>query len=165
MSEFVDKDVFVKLFTMLKNAGLMCAVAESCTGGLFADGLTDLAGSSECFDSALVCYSNEAKKRFLAVKQSSLEKFGAVSEEVAEEMACGLLQVCGVDIAISITGIAGPGGGSKQKPVGLVFIGVASKRKCEVVSCNFSGSRREIKRQATEKAAWLAVSMLSNVIL
>jgi len=160
MCQQVKKELFEKLAFVLSESSMRCAVAESCSGGLFADSLTDIAGSSKFFDSGLVCYSNEAKIRFLGVNEKSLIQFGAVSREVAEEMAFGTLERCGVDVAVSLTGIAGPGGGSIQKPVGLVFIGVACKNRCEVVACHFSGSRRQIKVQSVNKAVSVALEMI-----
>lgn len=104
--------------------GLMLATAESCTGGLIAGALTEIAGSSEVFDRGFVTYSNEAKHQMLSVSAESLSRFGAVSEAVAKEMAFGAIASSRADISVSVTGIAGPGGGSKEKPVGLVYFGI-----------------------------------------
>ncbi|WP_061936160.1 CinA family protein [Aureimonas sp. AU22] len=109
------------------DAGLTIATAESCTGGLVASALTDVAGSSAVFGTGFVTYSNDAKARLLAVPTALLERHGAVSREVAEAMAVGARQVARSDIAVSITGIAGPGGGSENKPVGLVHFACASR--------------------------------------
>ena len=108
----------------LKEKGLTIACAESCTGGMFASALTDIPGISACFDRGIVTYSNRAKVEELGVKQETLDAFGAVSEETALEMAKGVRRVSGTDIGISVTGIAGPDGGTPEKPVGLVYIGL-----------------------------------------
>ena len=109
----------------LMDKGLTLSSAESCTGGMFASTMTDIPGISQCFDRGLVTYSNQAKMEELGVRAETLEKFGAVSEETALEMAEGLQRVSGSDVCISVTGIAGPGGGTEEKPVGLVYIGFA----------------------------------------
>lgn len=106
-------------------AGLTCAAAESCTGGLVGHLLTDVAGSSACFLGSAVTYSYEAKTNVLGVSSELLETRGAVNEAVAAQMAAGARAVYGADIAVSITGVAGPGGGSQEKPVGTVFLHVA----------------------------------------
>jgi nicotinamide-nucleotide amidase len=123
-SEVTLEEVVVR--TLLDRA-LTVAVAESCTGGLVGSRLTDVAGSSGCFLEGLVTYSNQAKVRLLGVDPAIIEKHGAVSEPVAAEMARGCLLNSGADIAVATTGIAGPGGGSPEKPVGTVCVGVASK--------------------------------------
>jgi len=107
--------------------GLKLATAESCTGGLVAGALTDIAGSSDVVDRGFVTYSNEAKQQMLSVPADTLKTFGAVSRETAEAMARGALGRGGADIVIAITGIAGPGGGSKDKPVGLVHFAAAAR--------------------------------------
>ncbi|WP_019961811.1 CinA family protein [Woodsholea maritima] len=110
-----------------RNAGLMLATAESCTGGLVAASLTDIAGSSDVFERGFVTYSNAAKHDLLGVSADSLADHGAVSKQVAQDMALGALENSLADIAVSITGIAGPGGGSEDKPVGLVYFGLAKR--------------------------------------
>jgi nicotinamide-nucleotide amidase len=107
--------------------GLKIATAESCTGGLVAGALTDIAGSSDVVDRGFVTYSNEAKQQMLGVPAATIDKHGAVSRETAEAMARGALGHANADIVVSITGIAGPGGGSKDKPVGLVHFAAASR--------------------------------------
>jgi nicotinamide-nucleotide amidase len=110
-----------------RTRGLTLATAESCTGGLVAGALTDIAGSSDVVDRGFVTYSNDAKQEMLGVPSDTLNKFGAVSRETAEAMAHGALAHADVDLAVAITGVAGPGGGSKDKPVGLVHFAVASR--------------------------------------
>ena len=113
----------------LREKGLTLSSAEACTGGLFAARLTDLAGSSRFFDRSIVTYSNQAKLDHLGVHPETLEKHGAVSPETAIEMAEGLARVSGSDVCISVTGIAGPNGGTEEKPVGTVFIAVVYENK------------------------------------
>ena len=113
----------------LREKGLTLSCAEACTGGLFAARLTDLAGASRFFDRSIVTYSNQAKLDHLGVKAETLEKHGAVSPETAIEMAEGLARVSGSDVCISVTGIAGPNGGTEEKPVGTVFIAVVYENK------------------------------------
>ncbi len=115
--------------TRLKERSMTISFAESCTGGYLAKRITDISGSSEVFNMGCVTYSNDVKTKLLGVKPETLEKHGAVSEEVAYEMAKGMKKLSGADIAVSITGIAGPDGGSEEKPVGLVYIGVAYKEE------------------------------------
>ena len=111
---------------LLAKGATVCA-AESCTGGLLLSALTDVAGSSAYVPGGLVTYSNESKMRFLAVREATLVAHGAVSEATAGEMALGALQLYDSDYALSVTGIAGPGGGTDEKPVGLTFIGLAGR--------------------------------------
>jgi nicotinamide-nucleotide amidase len=108
--------------------GLKIAMAESCTGGLVAGALTEIAGSSDVFDRGFVTYSNEAKQQMLGVSGETLRAYGAVSRQTAEELARGAIAHSGADIAVAITGIAGPGGGSKDKPVGLVHFAAAARK-------------------------------------
>jgi nicotinamide-nucleotide amidase len=118
--------------------------AESCTGGKIASAITDIAGSSLYFKSSVVTYSNESKLKILSVKKETLKEFGAVSEETAKEMARGILNLSGSDYAFSVTGIAGPGGGLKDKPVGLVYVGFGDNKKTESFKFNFVGTRKDI---------------------
>jgi nicotinamide-nucleotide amidase len=107
--------------------GLMVATAESCTGGLIAGSLTDIAGSSAVVDCGFVTYSNEAKMAMIGVSQATLDAYGAVSEQTAREMALGAIEASRAHLSVAVTGIAGPGGGSPDKPVGLVHIAAASR--------------------------------------
>ncbi len=130
------------------------SVAESLTGGMIASALVDVPGCSECFMEGIVSYSNQAKISRLGVNRATLDTFGAVSKQVACQMASGLLRE-GVNYAVSTTGIAGPGGGSEEKPVGLVYIGVADEVKCSATECRFEGSREEIRRLSANTALFL----------
>ena len=128
------------------------SVAESCTGGLLSSKLTNIAGSSLCFKQSVVTYSNESKIQLLNVKKETLEQFGAVSQETANEMLTGILNLSKADYAVSITGIAGPDGGTNEKPVGLVYIGTSFKGNNEVTKCMFLGTRQDIRDRATNCA-------------
>jgi nicotinamide-nucleotide amidase len=130
---------------LLINKRKTISFAESCTGGKVAAVVTDVAGSSLYFKSSVVTYSSESKIKLLGVKEEILKNFGAVSEETAKEMAKGILNLSGSDYAFSVTGIAGPGGGSKDKPVGLVYVGFADKKKVESFKFNFMGTRKDIR--------------------
>ncbi|MGL4741297.1 MAG: competence/damage-inducible protein A [Sarcina sp.] len=132
---------------MLVEKSLTISTAESCTGGLLAGTLINYAGISEVFMEGVVTYSNNAKMRQLGVKAETLEKFGAVSEETAKEMVEGIARVAGTDIAISTTGIAGPGGGTDEKPVGLVYVGLYVKGKVYVKKYNFFGDRQSVRKK------------------
>jgi len=144
------------LLDRFHRAGLKIATAESCTGGLLAAALTSVSGSSGIFDRGWVTYSNAAKTDNLDVPAALIAAKGAVSAEVAEAMASGALSKAKADVAVSVTGIAGPGGGSAEKPVGLVFIGLARRGKsARSERCQFAGEREIIRRQAVERALGL----------
>ncbi len=134
---------------------LTVTCAESCTGGLLSARLVNIPGSSEVFKSGLVTYSNKAKRKYLGVKKGTLQKYGPVSKQVAEEMAKGAAAASKSDVAVSITGIAGPDGGTKEKPVGLVYIGCNVKGKITVCEYHFSGSRNKVRESAVAAALTL----------
>ena len=141
-----DDDTIVELFhKKMIASGKTVSAAESCTGGLIQSLITDNAGSSEYFLGGVVSYSNEAKMKLLGVKESTLENFGAVSEETVREMVLGVQKLMGSDYAIAVSGIAGPDGGTEDKPVGLVYIGTLGKSGLVITKNNFSGTRTEIK--------------------
>ncbi len=141
-----------RVAVLLEEQGLKLAVAESCTGGLLSKVLTDIPGSSSYFWGSVCSYSNEAKEMLLDVNPDTLNRFGAVSPETAAEMATGLRSRSGVDYTLSITGIAGPGGGSAEKPVGLVFLGLAGPEGCSVKELRFVGHREAIRILAVKSA-------------
>jgi nicotinamide-nucleotide amidase len=128
------------------------ATAESCTGGLVASRLTDVAGSSDYVERGFVCYSNRSKMELLGVPEALLQEHGAVSEPVGLAMADGARARAGVEIAVAITGIAGPGGGSEQKPVGTVVVAVAAPAGCQVATFRFPGGREQVKFQSSQAA-------------
>jgi nicotinamide-nucleotide amidase len=128
------------------------AIAESCTGGLVANRITDIAGSSRYFMTGVVAYSNSTKIRLLGVSAETLRRYGAVSKKTALEMAKGVRLLASADIGIGITGIAGPAGGTRPKPVGLVYIAFSTGKINLVKECRFKGARDEIKFQASQVA-------------
>ena len=131
---------------------LTVSTAESCTGGMVAASLVDYPGISECLYEAHVTYANEAKVKYCGVKPETLAAFGAVSEQTAFEMANGLRERSGADIAVATTGIAGPGGGTKEKPVGLVYVACADRHGVTVERLQLGGDRARVRRLATLKA-------------
>ncbi|RMD86421.1 MAG: nicotinamide-nucleotide amidohydrolase family protein [Candidatus Dadabacteria bacterium] len=154
------RDQVQSLYKLLESRGLTIAVAESCTGGLLGGALTSVSGSSRYFLGGVVAYSNHVKKDLLKVAKETISSFGAVSAECAIEMAKGVKALIGSDIGVSITGIAGPEGGTDEKPVGTVFIAVSyldsiSEKKL------FEGSRSEIRRQAVQSALLSVIRLLS----
>ncbi|MGI6485223.1 MAG: competence/damage-inducible protein A [Thermoanaerobacterales bacterium] len=143
------EEIVVKL---LKTQGKTIGVAESCTGGLMAHRITNVPGASACFERGVVCYSNNSKVELLCVSPDTLNKYGAVSEQAAREMAEGLRVISRTDIGVSITGVAGPDGGTKQKPVGLVYIGYADVNGVEVFRHMFTGKRIDVKERSVNSA-------------
>jgi nicotinamide-nucleotide amidase len=141
------------LLDLCRMRKLTIATAESCTGGLVAGALTDIPGSSDVIDRGFVTYSNDAKRAMLGVKATTLQTFGAVSKETATQMAVGALEKAGVDLAVSITGIAGPGGATDTKAVGTVVIAViVPGQPAYVRTYSFFGGRAMVKFQATQAA-------------
>lgn len=148
---------------ILKSKGLMLATAESCTGGGIAEYCTSIAGSSDWFDCAVVTYSNRAKQKLLGVKDETLVNFGAVSHEVATEMVAGLIANTDADVGISVTGIAGPGGGTEFKPVGTVYIAWGGREKSVVVKkFQFPGDRETVRKSSVNAAVTGLVSYLQE---
>ena len=135
------------LTTKLKKNKIKVAVAESCTGGLISYNLTKLPGASKFFMMGIVSYSNISKLDLLKVRQKTLTKYGAVSAEICKEMCNNLLKISKTNIAISVTGIAGPDGGTKKKPIGLVYVGICSKNKFEIKKFNFGKKLSRINIQ------------------
>ena len=147
---------------MLRRKKLTLSAAESCTGGRIGDKITNVPGSSDYFLGSAVTYSNEAKVALLGVKEKSLKAYGAVSQQVAEEMALGCRKLFGSDIAVSTTGIAGPAGGSAEKPVGLVWFGVSDGRKTTTDRKVFPGDREQVKEAASQHAIILVLSHIGS---
>ena len=142
-----------KLATSLVNANLKIVTAESCTGGMLAQKFTSISGSSMWFECGYVSYSNESKIHMLGVHANVLDQYGAVSDIVAGQMAAGALKNCSADIAVSITGVAGPKGGSVQKPVGTVYIATAdTDDHINVIHHQFQGDRCTIREQSVIQA-------------
>jgi PncC family amidohydrolase len=147
------KDLAYELVTLAKKKGISLATAESCTGGLIGAAITSVPGSSDVFGYGFITYSNYAKKKLLSVREETLNAYGAVSAETAKEMVLGVMRVSGADICVAVTGIAGPGGGSTEKPVGLVFVALADKKQsASVKRLELSGNRDKIRLQSVTEA-------------
>ncbi len=160
MTSLLDNNIEYTLGEILCNKNLSISTAESCTGGLIAAKLISYPGISKVFLESIVTYSNEAKMKRLKVNKSTLDKYGAVSEETAYEMAKGIVDFAGTDIGVVSTGIAGPEGGTKEKPVGLVYIASNIKGSIKVEKHIFTGSRNEIREKASKKALELVKNQL-----
>ena len=141
------------LISILTKKKLKISFAESCTGGLLASTITSVSGASKIFDLSLVTYSNHAKIKVLKVNKDIIRKYGAVSHECCTAMVNNLSKISKANINVSITGIAGPKGGTKQKPVGLVYIGVKKGNKIEINKCLFKGKNRSSIQKSTVKKA------------
>lgn len=142
--------------------GLSITTAESCTGGLIAGTIINAPGASAVLNEGYITYSNEAKVRLVGVSKETLNTYGAVSEQTALEMAVGAAKAANADVALSSTGIAGPGGGTKEKPVGLVYIGCCVCGKTKVIKCQLSGSRTENRIQTVHEALLLVMELLDD---
>lgn len=152
-----------ELSLLLIEQNLRLVTAESCTGGLIAAAMTDRSGSSAVYERGYITYSNESKIEELGVKSETIECHGAVSEQTAAEMAQGALKNSHADIALSVTGIAGPNGGTDEKPVGLVYIGIAQTNKDPAVMKNiFDGDRTSIRQATVEKALELLIETIGT---
>lgn len=160
MSENVE--YVKKIVETLKARGEVFCTAESCTGGQISKTVTDLAGVSAVFFGGVVSYANEIKEKLLGVRHKTLEKYGAVSEQTAAEMATGAVRALGANFSVAVTGIAGPDGGSEEKPVGLVYIACADKNGNVKVTKNlFSGDRKAVRDQTTKTA----LQMLADFVV
>ncbi len=150
---------------ILSRLGLTISTAESCTGGLISKKITDIPGSSEVFLCGVCSYSNKSKEILLKVKHKSLQTYGAVSKQVAQEMARGIQKISGSDVAVSTTGIAGPGGGSLEKPVGLVYICAYFRNKSQAICLRESSelSRENIREIVAQKAINLVMDLVSTM--
>ena len=155
-------DITKTLSQILLSRNWTVSLAESCTGGLVCTTLTELAGSSEWFERGFITYSNEAKTECLGVPPTLIESYGAVSEEVARAMAEGVIKNSGSDVSIAITGIAGPSGGSADKPVGTVCFGWATDSQTITKTMQFIGDRQAIRLQATKYALIELIALLRS---
>ncbi len=151
------------LINKLISLNYRISVAESCTGGLVSKMITDISGASAVFDCGVTTYSNEMKTKLLGVKEETLAKYGAVSEQTAKEMALGSKELAKSDIAVSVTGIAGPNNDGSKKPVGTVCIGIATAEKCYATTFVFAGSRAEIRKLSAKMALRMALEELGGV--
>lgn len=165
LKEFhLDNTLEIQLGELLKTRGLKLALAESCTGGLIGHRVTDVPGSSEYYLGSVTAYAYEAKERLLGVSRGTLAEFGAVSRETALEMARGIRQVLSADLGLSVTGIAGPGGGMPNKPVGLVWIGLSTPTGEWAFRYVWKGDRAENKALSAEQSLRLLVDYLKGKI-
>lgn len=151
ITEFID---------LMRQKNLTCGFAESCTGGLLSAWITARPGVSQCFMGSVVSYSNAAKKEILQVASTTLENQGAVSSPVAKEMLSGVRRLLKVDVGAAITGVAGPSGGTKEKPIGLVFVAVSGPGFEEIVKLQLTGERESIQSQSCEQALRLMIQGL-----
>ncbi len=150
-----------KIIFLLKKKKFKLAIAESCTGGLLAYAITSVSGSSKVFDMSLVTYSNQAKTKILKIPKQIIKKYGAVSVQCCLAMVNKLNKVSRANVCISVTGIAGPKGGSKKKPVGLVYIGIRVGKKVFVNKCNFKNNGRAfIQKQTVKKSLNLLIKSI-----
>jgi nicotinamide-nucleotide amidase len=153
LNNIFNENDMTKLQTLLRANKQTITAAESCTGGLVASMITKLSGSSDIFNGSIVTYSNKIKNQELNVRNETLDKYGAVSCEVVQEMLDGVISKFDADFAIAISGIAGPNGGTRNKPVGTVVIGISNSNNHKIVNVyNFSGSREEVQIQAAKIA-------------
>ncbi len=148
---------------LLAKNKLKVTFAESCTGGLLAARLVNVPGASEIFKSSVVTYSNKAKRKLLGVNKCTLKVFGAVSAQTATEMAIGAMRRLGAEVAVSVTGIAGPGGGTEKKPVGLVYIACNVLGNVTVKECHFTGERLDVRIASVEAALYLIKECLEQL--
>jgi len=156
----IDEKKLEKVVNILIEKNLKIATAESCTGGFIAHTFTNISGSSDYFERGFVTYSNDSKMELLGVSSNVLKEYGAVSKSVAEAMAVGARKNSKADVGISTTGIAGPTGGTAEKPVGLVYIAVSNAEKTIVKKFNFKGNRLENKYSSCNAA----IEMLHDLI-
>lgn len=151
-----------KLFTTLINNKLTVSIAESCTGGKLSNRITNIPGSSTIFLLGIISYSNDSKSKILKIPKKIIKTKGAVSKETAKLMSQNIRKLADSNIGIAITGIAGPNGGSKNKPVGTVFIAVSSKKKTHFQKFNFTGGRLAIKKKSADKAIQMILEFIKN---
>ena len=157
-----DESLLKTISMKLKKRNISIATAESCTGGLLAHLLTNISGSSEYFNRGVVTYSNISKIELLGVSQETIQEYGAVSKETASAMAIGIKERSNVDIGISTTGIAGPTGGTKEKPIGLVYIGISTPKETKVKQFIFTKNRLQNKEQTCYEALKILLETISK---
>lgn len=151
-----------RIAALLEKKNIKVSTAESCTGGLVAAALVNVAGISNWFEEGYVTYSNTAKQKLLGVDKDTLEQFGAVSEQTARQMAIGAAKAAGCQAAVATTGIAGPDGGTDEKPVGLVYIGAVVRDDIVIEKHIFKGDRADVRTQSTQAALELLEQMLEK---
>ncbi len=156
------KELLSELFNLIQKENLTVSTAESCTGGLIAGAITSIPGISSYYEEGFVTYSNEAKKKYLGVPSHILKTHGAVSRQTAFYMVRGLIKETGADVGVSVTGIAGPGGGSEEKPVGLVYIATGAKDDITVTKNIFSGDRDAVREKTVDTAIRLLTEKIKE---
>jgi PncC family amidohydrolase len=157
-----DEGIEKRVGEALRERNIKLAVTESCTGGLISHRITNIPGSSDYFDRGVVVYSNSAKIQLLGVPKLIIDSFGAVSYETAKAMAEGIRKSSRAELGLAVTGIAGPGGGTPNKPVGLVYIGLASSKPTVIREFRFEGSRNEIKVKTSDMALKMVLEFLAG---
>lgn len=162
MHEYQYDNPALELLTLLDSQGLTVATAESCTGGNIAHLITSIPGSSSAMMGGVVAYSNQVKISILGVSAADIERYGAVSIPVVEQMAQGAQRAIGAQIAMATSGIAGPGGATPDKPVGTVCIAVATTHEVISQTCHFNGNRTSVIEQASKKAIAMAIQAISQ---
>jgi len=158
----IDENLLKKVANILKEKNLKIATAESCTGGLIAHTLTNVSGSSDYFERGVISYSNKAKTKLLGVPENILKKYGAVSSQVAKIMADNIRTSSNVDLGISTTGIAGPTGGTEEKPVGLVYIAISTSQKTYIKKYKFNDNRLQNKELTCNAALIMIFNYLKK---
>ena len=158
----MEADLAARVVEALSKRGQTVATAESCTGGLLGASITAIPGSSSVYPGGVISYSCAVKARLLGVSGADLQKLGAVSEEVARQMAEGVRKTIPADWGIGITGLAGPDGDGSGKPIGLVYIAIANQNRTDCMECHFSGSRSEVRASAAQKALCELLALLAE---
>ena len=152
-----------KIIALIKRKKMKLAIAESCTGGMLSSAITSVSGSSKVFTMGLVAYSNQAKTSILKVPRKIIKKYGAVSVQCCLAMVNNLSKISNSKVCVSVTGIAGPKGGSKKKPVGLVYIGIKVRKKVAINKCNFKNRGRVyVQRQTVKKSLNLLLNLINS---
>jgi len=151
-----------ELVKLLMDKKMTISTAESCTGGMISSSIVNISGASYVLNEAYVTYSNEAKMRLLGVEKKTLDEFGAVSEETASQMVTGVARITGADCAISVTGIAGPDGGTEEKPVGTVCVGYYLNGYTKIEKYNFAGDRYNVRRSTTKTVLSKMLELINN---
>lgn len=162
MKQTAEQTIQQKVVTALRERQWILTTAESCTGGAIGARIVDVPGVSEVFMQGFITYSNQAKQDLIGVKEETLRTYGAVSEQTAREMAEGACRVTQSDVAVSVTGIAGPGGGTKEKPIGLVYIACFCKGVTRVEELHLSGNREQIREQSVQQALQLVYDSIKT---
>lgn len=153
----------IELINLLIEKRQFIATAESCTGGMIASSIVDVPNASNCFNEGFVTYSNNAKQKYIGVSEKTLSQYGAVSENTVIEMAKGVIGATGADISVVSSGIAGPGGETKDKPVGLVYLAVSYKGNVKTSEKIYEGDRTAVRKQATYDAICMCIYMLTKM--